>query len=114
MPTTKIDRARELAERARASHHGVYLTGPNQVQVLDDELPESALNGENYLLASFGNCRCASDAKAIRQFDAHARVPSGTDRIALGHETLQLVLEAPEGSNVKPCLLYTSPSPRDS
>ena len=24
-------------------------------------------------------------------FDAHARVPSGTDRIALGHETLQLV-----------------------
>ena len=102
MPTTKIDRARELAERARTSHHGVYLTGPNQVEVLDDELPESALSGENYLLASFGNCRCASDAKAIRQFDAHARVPSGTDRIALGHETLQLVLEAPEGSKVKP------------
>ena len=47
MPTTKIDRARELAERARTSHHGVYLTGPNQVQVLDDQLPESALQGEN-------------------------------------------------------------------
>ena len=102
MPITKIDRARELLERARTSHNGVYLTGPNQVEVLEDELPTIALNGENYLLASFGNCRCASDAKAIRQFDAHARVPSGTDRIALGHETLQLVLQAPEGANVKP------------
>ena len=102
MPITKIERARELAQRARSSHQGVYLTGPNQVEVLEDELPASSLNGENYLLASFGNCRCASDAKAIRQFDAHARVPSGTDRIALGHETLQIVLEAPEGSNVKP------------
>jgi threonine dehydrogenase-like Zn-dependent dehydrogenase len=30
------------------------------------------------------------------------RVPSGTDRIALGHETLQIVLEAPDGANVKP------------
>jgi len=102
MPTTKIERAWELAERARSSHHGVYLTGPNQVEVLEDELPSDSLNGQNFLLASFGNCRCASDAKAIRQFDAHARVPSGTDRIALGHETLQLVLEAPDGSNVKP------------
>ena len=61
-----------------------------------------SLNGQNFLLASFGNCRCASDAKAIRQFDTHARVPSGTDRIALGHETLQIVLEAPDGANVKP------------
>ena len=67
---------------------------------MEDELRPESLTGENYLLASFGNCRCASDAKAIRQFDAHARVPSGVDRIALGHETLQLVLEAPEGSNV--------------
>ena len=102
MALSKIERARELAQKARSSHHGVYLTGPNQVEVLSDELLNESLNGENYLLASFGNCRCASDAKAIRQFDAHARVPSGTDRIALGHETLQLVLEAPEGSNVKP------------
>ena len=102
MSITKIERARELAKRARISHHGVYLTGPNQVQVLEDELPTESLNGQNFLLASFGNCRCASDAKAIRQFDTHARVPSGTDRIALGHETLQIVLEAPEGANVKP------------
>ena len=102
MSITKIERARELAQRARKSHHGVYLTGPNQVEVLEDELPAESLNGQNFLLASFGNCRCASDAKAIRQFDTHARVPSGTDRIALGHETLQIVLEAPEGTNVKP------------
>ena len=47
--------------------------------------------------------------KAIRQFDAHARVPSGVDRIALGHETLQLVLEAPEGSNVGPVILLLLP-----
>ena len=60
-----------------------------------------ALKWRELFTGQFGNCRCASDAKAIRQFDAHARVPSGTDRIALGHETLQLVLEAPEGSNVK-------------
>ncbi|MEC8012678.1 MAG: hypothetical protein VX153_00470 [Verrucomicrobiota bacterium] len=102
MSTTKIERARELANQARSPHRGVYLTGPNEVKVLEDELRPESLNGENYLLASFGNCRCASDAKAIRQFDAHARVPSGVDRIALGHETLQLVLEAPEGSNVGP------------
>ena len=43
----------------------------------------------------------ASDAKAIRQFDGHARVPSGTDQVALGHETLQLVLDAPEESHLK-------------
>jgi hypothetical protein len=102
MPTTKIDRAQELAKKARLSHHGVYLTGPNEVKVLEDDLPVASLTGENYLLASFGNCRCASDAKAIRQFDTHARVPSGVERIALGHETLQLVLEAPSDSNVVP------------
>ena len=55
-----------------------------------------------FVLASFGNCRCASDAKAIRQFDAHARVPNGVAQIALGHETLQLVLKAPEDSGFVP------------
>ena len=102
MSITKIERAKQLAQSARSPHDGVYLTGPNQVEVLEDELLSESLTGENYLLASFGNCRCASDAKAIRQFDSHARVPSGVDRIALGHETLQLVLEAPVGSNVVP------------
>ena len=52
-------------------------------------------------MQALANCRCASDAKAIRQFDAHARVPSGTDRVALGHETLQIVLQAPAGAKVK-------------
>ena len=65
MPITKIDRARELLEHARTSHNGVYLTGPNQVEVLEDELPASALDGQNYLLASFGELplciRCQSN-----------------------------------------------------
>ena len=78
-----------------------FLTGPNRIEILTDELPETSFGGEEFLLASLGNCRCASDAKAIRQFDAHARVPSGADRIALGHETLQIVLRAPERSKVK-------------
>jgi len=90
MSITKIERAKQLAQSARSPHHGVYLTGPNQVEVLEDELLSEGLSGENYLLASFGNCRCASDAKAIRQFDSHARVPSGVDRIALGHETFTI------------------------
>ena len=100
----KLNRAQELAKKARLSHHGVYLTGPNEVKVLEDDLPVASLTGENYLLASFGNCRCASDAKAIRQFDAHARVPSGVPSASpSGHETLQLVLEAPSrDSNVEP------------
>ena len=74
MPTTKIERAQELAKKARLSHHGVYLTGPNEVKVLEDDLPVASLTGENYLLASFGNCRCASDAKAIRQFEMPSSV----------------------------------------
>jgi hypothetical protein len=92
----------ELKEAARSSHEGIYLTGADSIELLDDELPEASFGGEGFLLASFGNCRCASDAKAIRQFDAHARVPSGAERIALGHETLQLVLDAPKDSPFVP------------
>ena len=101
MPKTLKERSDELFEAARKTHRGVFLTGPSQIEILEDDLPESSFSGEEFLLASLGNCRCASDAKAIRQFDSHARVPSGADRIALGHETLQIVLRAPEGSKVK-------------
>ena len=101
MPKTLKERSDELFEAARKTHRGVFLTGPNRIEILEDDLPESSFSGEEFLLASLGNCRCASDAKAIRQFDSHARVPSGADRIALGHETLQIVLRAPEGSKVK-------------
>lgn len=97
-----LNRVSELRELARSSHEGIYLTGPDQIELKADELPIDCFGGDNFLLASFGNCRCASDAKAIRQFDAHARVPSGTDQVALGHETLQLVLDAPSGSGFEP------------
>ena len=99
---SRNERINQLSHAARQPHHGIYLTGQNQIKTLVDQLPNDQLQGENYLLASFGNCRCASDAKAIRQFDQHARVPSGVNQIALGHETLQIVLEAPEESNVVP------------
>jgi hypothetical protein len=98
-PTSLEQRAIGLKAAARSSHDGVYLTGPDRIELLPDELPASSFEDDSFLLASFGNCRCASDAKAIRQFDAHARVPSGVSQVALGHETLQLILEAPDGSS---------------
>ena len=98
---SSLDRVDVLKEQARLSHKGIYLTGANQIELSDDKLPEESFNGEHFVLASFGNCRCASDAKAIRQFDSHARVPSGVEKIALGHETLQMILETPAESNFK-------------
>lgn len=97
-PISLKQRAKDLKVEAQSRHDGVYLTGPDRIELLSDELPDSSFDGDSFLLASFGNCRCASDAKAIRQFDAHARVPSGVDQVALGHETLQLILEAPADS----------------
>ena len=98
-PISLEQRAKDLKVAAQSSHDGIYLTGPNRIELLPDELPGSSFEGDNFLLASFGNCRCASDAKAIRQFDAHARVPSGVSQVALGHETLQLILDAPADSS---------------
>ncbi len=97
-PISLEQRAKDLKIEAQSRHDGVYLTGPDRIELLSDELPDSSFDDDSFLLASFGNCRCASDAKAIRQFDAHARVPSGVDQVALGHETLQLILEAPVDS----------------
>ncbi|MBU63120.1 MAG: hypothetical protein CMI26_11535 [Opitutae bacterium] len=99
---SRQERASDLLEYARLEHQGIFLTGPNEIRLLSDELPASAFDGKGFVLAGFGNCRCASDAKAIRQFDAHARVPNGVNQIALGHETLQLVLQAPEDSGFVP------------
>ena len=98
-PTSLEKRVKDLKVAAQSSHDGIYLTGPGRIELLSDELPASSFEGSGFLLASFGNCRCASDAKAIRQFDTHARVPSGVSQIALGHETLQLILEAPVDSS---------------
>ena len=81
-PQTRQQRAADLLEVAQGEHEGIFLTGPEQVSVLSDSLPSSAFDGTGFVLASFGNCRCASDAKAIRQFDSHARVPNGTGQVA--------------------------------
>ena len=95
-------RTNTLLAESRQKHLGVFLTGPDRIELLSDELPSSVTTENDFVLASFGNCRCASDAKAIRQFDAHARVPSGVEKVALGHETLQLVLQAPKDSDIRP------------
>ena len=72
MARTLLQRSDQLREAARKTHRGIFLTGPNRIELLSDDLPESSFGGRDYLLASLGNCRCASDAKAIRQFDTHA------------------------------------------
>mgnify|MGYP006446196843 CR=1 FL=1 len=107
-PISLEQRAKDLKVAAQSSHDGIYLTGPNRIELLPDELPGSSFEGDSFLLASFGNCRCASDAKAIRQFDAHARVPSGVSQVALGHETLQLILDAPADSSLTVGMLWSS------
>ena len=98
--SSRQERATTLLAAARCKHEGIFLPGPEEIQLLADDLPDTAFDGASFVLASFGNCRCASDAKAIRQFDNHARVPQGIDQIALGHETLQLVLQAPRDSGL--------------
>ena len=90
-PASLEERAAELKAAAQSSHDGVYLTGPDRIELLSDELPAESFEGDSFLLASFGNCRCASDAKAIRQFDAHASASGSVE--LLGHETLQLILK---------------------
>ena len=42
----------ELKEAARSSHEGIYLTGADSIELLDDELPEASFGGEGFLLAS--------------------------------------------------------------
>ena len=86
--------------RSQSSHDGVYLTGPDRIELLSDELPASRFEEENFLLASFGNCRCASDAKGRSVNSTLMRgSPPESSQVALGHETLQLILEAPADSS---------------
>jgi len=101
MATTLQERTKTLLKESGETHQGVFLTGPDKIELLSVELPESVTTENDFVLASFGNCRCASDAKAIRQFDSHARVPSGVEKVALGHETLQMIIQAPSDSDFK-------------
>ena len=96
------ERTDTLLKESGEIHQGVFLTGPDKIELLSVDLPSAVTTENDFVLASFGNCRCASDAKAIRQFDSHARVPSGVEKVALGHETLQIVLQSPAGSEVQP------------
>ena len=54
MPKTLKERSDDLFEAARKTHRGVFLTGPSQIEILEDDLPESSFSGEEFLLASLG------------------------------------------------------------
>ncbi len=96
------ERTSTLLKESSEIHKGVFLTGPDKIELLSVKLPAAVTTDNDFVLASFGNCRCASDAKAIRQFDSHARVPSGVEKVALGHETLQIIIQAPPDSGFIP------------
>ena len=93
-------RIETLREAAQAPHEGVFITGPEQIEHRFDSLPDLA--DDSVLLQSLINCRCSSDEKAIKQFDQHARVPTGTSMVAMGHETVQRVVQAPADSGLLP------------
>ena len=99
--TTAVERAGELFAESQQPHEGVFIVGPETLELRTDELPAAVYEDGSFLTASLGNCRCTSDAKAIKQFTAHARVPSNAAQIALGHEALQMVLQAPADSGLK-------------
>lgn len=90
------------AQRARQTHRGVFITGPGKLELIEDELPGDVFDGSHIITEALGNCRCSSDKKAIVQFHAHARIPASAERVALGHEVVQRVVEAPGGSPVSP------------
>ena len=105
MPTTNqtsSDQLQALRAAAGDQHDGVFITGPNTVEVRSDALPSEAFDDAHVVTASLANCRCTSDAKAIRQFTQHARVPGDAEAIALGHETLQVVVHAPADTGLEP------------
>ena len=92
----------QLLEQAHATHRGIFIVGPGKLSLIEDRLPETAFTKEGIVTASLGNCRCSSDNKAIQQFTRHARIPRNAERVALGHETVQLVLHAPPASGLRP------------
>lgn len=97
-----VKKAKAYLEAAKGEHEGLFITGPDVLEVLKDKLPDDAFQGEDFILtASLGNCRCTSDIKAVKQFTGHSRIPNNADKVVLGHETLQLVLAAPEGTGIE-------------
>ncbi len=92
----KQERSAELLAASHATHNGVFITGASSLEVKEDVLPSELFSDDYIICASLGNCRCASDGKAIKQFTSHARVPNDATQVALGHETVQMVVQAPE------------------
>ncbi|MDA0322257.1 MAG: hypothetical protein O2923_06015 [Verrucomicrobia bacterium] len=99
---TSQERLKILQEESRQPHPGVFLVGRNTLELTTEPLPETTDDEAFIITASLIYSRCTSDTKAIQQFREHARIPNDATRIALGHETVHLVLEAPSGSGVKP------------
>ena len=101
MTTQIASYADELLAASKQPHNGLYITGPSSIELRTDSLPAEYFSDDYIITASLGNCRCASDQKAIKQFHAHARVPNDAEAVALGHETLQVVLRAAESTGLK-------------
>lgn len=87
-------------QKSRETHEGLFITGPGKIELKNEPLPAEAFDQKHIVTASLINCRCSSDNKAIQQFTAHARVPKTGEPVAIGHETVQLVLENAPGSGV--------------
>lgn len=99
--TTRAERSAALLDASHQTHNGVFITGASQLEVREDTLPEELFSDDYVICASLGNCRCASDGKAIKQFKQHARVPNDAEQVALGHETVQMVIKAPEQTGLR-------------
>ena len=97
----RAERSVDLLAQSHQTHSGVFITGPSTIAVLEDTLPDEYFSDAYVVTASLGNCRCASDGKAIKQFTSHARVPNDAAQVALGHETVQLVIKAPEHTGLQ-------------
>lgn len=92
---------RNAMENARLAHNGVFVTRPGNVEICNDRLPKNWFENDYVITESIGNSLCSSDQKAISQFTNHTRIPNSADRIALGHETIQKVVYAPNDGKVK-------------
>ncbi|MBL8993832.1 MAG: hypothetical protein JNM63_10850, partial [Spirochaetia bacterium] len=95
-----MSRLESHLKKSRETCEGLFITGPGKIELKAEPLPGEAFDKKHIVTASLINCRCSSDNKAIQQFTTHARVPKTGEPVAIGHETVQLVLENAPGSGV--------------
>lgn len=91
-----------LQKAGRDPHAGIFIVGSGKLELIEEPLPESELGGDSILTASLGYSRCTSDDKAIQLFHDHVRIPDRAEHIALGHETVQVVLRSNDTAGVQP------------